>query len=331
MLNIIVDKAVLHIIDPNGMMPIISQTQLDISDGDIFDFIYKHSVKMLEDTGIKDAIFSGGEVKNIVDEITQDNFLEKSSIVAHLLYDILYKQPSIPKSDLLVCLLRIEDISFFSILKLNYKTGYTHFVNNSEQGASVQLIKHQAILPADGQKVDEGAFVNLDDLSIKLLEKKYEVDGEKREYFSELFLKCTNNKSKKEIVTVINKVAEKVAESAGADKFTTTARIKETIHQLAEESETVDIEELASGVFTHEATRATYISELRQAGVEPHIELEEETVQKLIRKHRIKTDKGIEVNLPLALFNDKDTIEFINNPDGTTSILIKNISKITNR
>ena len=42
-------------------------------------------------------------------------------------------------------------------------------------------------------------------------------------------------------------------------------------------------------------------------------------------KHKIKTDNGIELSVPTDVYKNKDAIEFINNPDGTISILITNV------
>ena len=42
-------------------------------------------------------------------------------------------------------------------------------------------------------------------------------------------------------------------------------------------------------------------------------------------QHKIKTDNGIELTVPTDVYKDKDAIEFINNPDGTISILITNV------
>jgi len=75
------------------------------------------------------------------------NFLEQSSIIANRLYDIMTKQPAIPMADLLVCTMTIEDVPYIAFLKLNYKIGFTHYVN----GQSVQLINHKTILPSEGQ------------------------------------------------------------------------------------------------------------------------------------------------------------------------------------
>ena len=49
------------------------------------------------------------------------------------------------------------------------------------------------------------------------------------------------------------------------------------------------------------------------------------------RNHKIKTDTGIEITFPADLFQNTEYIEFINNPDGTISIELKNIGKIINQ
>lgn len=47
--------------------------------------------------------------------------------------------------------------------------------------------------------------------------------------------------------------------------------------------------------------------------------------------HKNKTDIGIEITFPVDYFKYNDYLEFINNPDGTISIQIKNISKLINK
>ena len=47
-------------------------------------------------------------------------------------------------------------------------------------------------------------------------------------------------------------------------------------------------------------------------------------------KQKFRLDNGIEISIPLELYKDPEVVEFINNPDGTTSVIIKNIEKIKN-
>ena len=53
--------------------------------------------------------------------------------------------------------------------------------------------------------------------------------------------------------------------------------------------------------------------------------------QKAGRSHKIKTDTGIEITFPSEYIENTDFIQFINNPDGTLSIELKNIGKIVNK
>ncbi len=49
------------------------------------------------------------------------------------------------------------------------------------------------------------------------------------------------------------------------------------------------------------------------------------------KKQKIMTDTGVEINFPIDVYNSKDMLEFINNPDGSIAIIIKNVKKITNK
>ena len=56
----------------------------------------------------------------------------------------------------------------------------------------------------------------------------------------------------------------------------------------------------------------------------------EKTIKKF-EKHRITTDSGIEITIPMEEYRNPDKVEFITNPDGTISVLIKNIGKLNPR
>ena len=61
------------------------------------------------------------------------------------------------------------------------------------------------------------------------------------------------------------------------------------------------------------------------------VAIEKEYAQKAGRSHKIKTDTGIEITFPSEYIENTDFIRFINNPDGTLSIELKNIGKIVNK
>ena len=56
-----------------------------------------------------------------------------------------------------------------------------------------------------------------------------------------------------------------------------------------------------------------------------------EATTKKFEKQYLKTDTGIEINIPMEQYQDANQVEFLTNPDGTISVLIKNINKISTR
>ena len=64
---------------------------------------------------------------------------------------------------------------------------------------------------------------------------------------------------------------------------------------------------------------------IKKAGVKEEITFAGEEPEKKFSKHKIKTENGIELSVPTDIYKDKNAIEFINNPDGTISILITNV------
>ena len=62
--------------------------------------------------------------------------------------------------------------------------------------------------------------------------------------------------------------------------------------------------------------------------VKEEVRPQSEATVKKFQKQYLKTDTGIEINIPMDEYNHNDNVEFITNPDGTISIMIKNISRL---
>ena len=56
-----------------------------------------------------------------------------------------------------------------------------------------------------------------------------------------------------------------------------------------------------------------------------------EISEKKYGKQKLKLSNGIELIVPLDVYRDPNLIEFINNPDGTISVTIKNVEEVINR
>ena len=131
---------------------------------------------------------------------------------------------------------------------------------------------------------------------------------------------------------MVNKIATKVAEEHGSNSTIAVSRSKSFIAQNAETSDVLSPVDMGREVFAESSVMQNeFRIQLQEAGLDKPVHVDRPYAQKTGRNHKIKTDTGIEITIPVDYFNNEHYVEFINNPDGTLSIALKNIVKITNR
>ena len=281
---------------------------------------------MCDDNSTKNGKLS--ETNELFESIEQidTKFVEISREIADKLYRIMIQQDSIPSADLLVAIATIDGKKMLGIVKLNYKEGFTHFVDYNNSATSNRIIKHKVIFSTEGQKTDEGVMIDLVNHKLMITEKEYLIDGDKINYFSEIFLKCKPEISKNEAVKIVNKVAKEINKKYFDSDFTKDVVVQEAIHDEIQETSKINICTLAQKAFKdNKEIQEEYIEEVKKAGVKEEITFVGEEPEKKFSKHKIKTENGIELSVPTDIYKDKNAIEFINNPDGTISILITNV------
>lgn len=330
-----IHKAVLHILDSTVGVPVFSEKDLDLN-LETENFLEKHLTKIFKDDGTKDAFFHEGanKIRELCEQLAQnEDFMAISTQIATDLYQLMVSQAAIPPADLICCLFDADGIPYYGVLKLNYKFNFIHYVQPEEELNAITLIQQRTVLPSESQRLEECFLVNLNDYTIKLIEKEYEIDGTKEYYLSKLFLNCHFNLSTREKARLINKVTQQVSKKYCEDKVAPLARLRKTVTADMDENGTVNLDRVAQTVFHDNPTaQQEYLEELHQVGlVEPEVKLSTPITDKKFRNHKIQTDTGIEIKFPADYYNDQGKLEFINNADGTISILIKNIGKLTNK
>ena len=334
--TIYIRKAVLHVLDIHSGMPVLSKGELEVSE-DLADYLSKHIDKVLEDPNSKTARFTGEEnhIQHLCKMLNdnENEFLSITADMANQLFALMQKHVDIPSGDLVCCLAEIDGAMQLGILKLNYKEGFTHWVHNAEEGSINTIIRHQTLLPQEGQKLDECALINLSDFNMVLIEKKVEINGEKEFYLAQHFLRCSCELSNNAKLKILDKVTKNMNKKYYDEDFEKTIQLKKAVSESFEETATIQLDHVADKVFDKNSDmKHEYIEEIAKAGInEKEITIPDRLIEKKFKTHKIKTDTGIEIDFPLEYANDRDKIEFVNNPDGTLSILIKNIGRITNR
>ncbi len=329
-------RAVLHVLDANTGIPVISKGELEIS-GDLEYYLTKHIEKVLDDPNTKTAMFTGEDncFRSLCQSLNQNeaDFLPITEEIANRFFEIMKKNIDIPSADLVCCIIQIGSEKYLGVLKLNYKEGFTHWVNNVESGNINSIIRHQTLLPQDGQKLEECVLISLSDFSIRLVEKKFEINGEKEFYLSKYLLESSCELSDNEKLKILDKVTKNMNKKYFDEDFEKTIMLKKAVSESFEETSAIQIQQIADKVFEKDMDiKREYVEEITKAGIsEKEITIPDKLVEKKFRTHKIKTDTGIVIDFPLEYADSNDKIEFVNNPDGSLSIIIKNISKITNR
>jgi len=197
-----------------------------------------------------------------------------------------------------------------------------------------QIICYQSTLPQPEQSFLEADF----DRSFGLFgteswKRSMIINGSKMNYLSELYLKCHAKMSSKSKMDIVTKAVEQVNKKHYAQEPVKQLEAKSIIKKEIEDTGTLNVEKISEKIYGN----APEIKEEFDAKMEKyHMEKAEVTPQsekttKKFEKQYLKTDTGIEINIPMEQYQDANQVEFITNPDGTISVLIKNINQISTR
>ncbi len=334
--NILVEKLIVHILDGAVGSPVLSDFNYEM-DSDMYEYIEKHIFRIFKDIDLKKVYFTNDE--NLFNKTClklkhgQEDFIPVTKNIVSRIYEFMNKNPEIPSADLICTLFKKDNSKYLGILKLNYKESYIHYIEENQDGREIRIVNQKTALPLATQKIDECILVNMEDFSILLKEKKYEIDGEKRFYLSKDILESTEALSDKEKIDIINKASKKVVKKYCNDDVTKIAEIKNAIAESVEDSMTIDIEEVGDKVFKgNTEMQQIYNEEIEKRGLkEKTLSVNENVEKKVMKKQRLVTGEGIEIKLPASFLSRKDKVEFMSNMDGTISILLKNISEIVDK
>ena len=197
--NIIVMQAVVHVLDSSVGMPVLSDCPVDLTSNQC-DFIRAHIEKFTESDEVKICHFADSSVVgDLVRGCNAENFIHVSQKICTSLYGIMNANIDIPAGDAVVVAIREDGIDYFGLLKLDYKSSYTHFIRETGDGNANEIILQKAILPSVSQKLSEAFLVNLatgeiflTEKSMKLMEKKISTS---QNFFWSAMHHCHKNQS----------------------------------------------------------------------------------------------------------------------------------------
>lgn len=329
-------KVIVHILDSSIPTPVLSDKELEFG-SDFSDFLKEHIWKVMSSDDTKNCHFTQeeSEMFELIKDVSADNFIEVSKDIASFLHGIMNSNIDIPAADLMIIIYEMSSTLYMGILKMNYKSFYTHQTKNDGDDNFNDIIVYKTILPNQSQRISEAALINLDDMSLKLIEKKYEVNGTKTNYFSKLFLKCKAGLSQKAKLDIVSKAVEKVTKENydESEHYEMNMKAKSIIYNEITNQKEIDVPAVVEKIFEDRPELTECFNEkvekynVTKTPIKPE---NENTVKKYYRQF-LKTDTGIEIKIPMEEYENKESVEFITNGDGTISVLIKNVEKIISK
>lgn len=328
-----IEKIIVHIMDATVGMPVLSDTELEYG-SDFADFIKEHIFKIDSGDDAKECQFyqKESEVYQMLAEYKEEDFVPVSKKIAELLYGIMNSNVDIPSADLMIVRFRDRDHEYLGILKMNFKSSYTHRTLAEGDSNRNDIIRYKAVLPTETQRLTEAAIIRLTDFNVQLIEKKYDINGEKTNYFSYLFLKCSSQLSHKTKLNIVTRAVEKV-QREGLDEYTACEaqmKAKSIIQEEISEKGGFVVEDLADKIFEEKPDLRNAFQEQMEKYdmVRQEVIPQSDTTVRKYQKQHLLTDTGIEIKIPMDQYKDANSVEFITNPNGTISLFIKNIGHL---
>lgn len=324
-MEVAINQTILHVLDTTLDAPILSGSCMELT-AEKTAYLQAHIERLFASDDLRSCHFLAESAFRSEMEQNHD-FIDFSCRIAGVMFDYMHAHPTIPSADLAVVDFSSQGAPWLAVLKLNYKNGYTHYTENAGSRAVNSIIQQRACLPTQSGKVDEGALIDLQEGAIRLLEKKYEIDGRKDFYLSSVVFQCSQTPPDKKKLAVIQQAAAQAVQEAYDEQEHVEAQVAMLIRNQAVDNK-ISVEAVRQQLQEEFPLAAVPFDDYieKSAVVEP---AEPVTVTpariRRMESRSIRSQSGIEVKIPTELISSIEDVEFINDPDGTVSLLIKHV------
>ena len=317
MIDLYIKRIVIHQFTPNDTELILSDQLLTITPR-IDEYFRKKLSKVFSDEA-KRGTFSED---NVFLSYLTDDLMESSVKIAQLWKEEFVISDNQKTNDLVFIQFDKDGVEHFAFLRVALRENFTHISSDSESPIKVT----QNNFPSAAQTPDEALVINRSNRNYYLIEKRIKHNGSFANYFSENLLQVQPEQSVKKSIKMVEQTAQKIAENFQQDDFAFQSKMKAAIYKNLEEEQELSPEKLADQLFDNNLTaRLTFVDELKESIPEPIqvSDIDHSRQTKKLENQKLSLSNGIQLIVPNNVYEDAESVEFIQNPNGTYSILIK--------
>ena len=324
-MDIYIKKAIIHQFRPDDTELYLADKFLNITPK-IEEYLRKKIERVYSDEA-KTGMFE--EDSPFLDLLT-DDLLESSASIANRWKEEFVISENQKTNDLIFIEFSKEGVDHFAFLRIALRETLIHL--GGEVDNPIKLTQNN--LPGFGTGADEALVINLQSRKYYLIEKRIKYNGTFLNYFSYALLQVAPKISPKKSIKEIEKTANRIAENFNQDDFQFQSKVKSAIFNQLEEKNELSPEELANDLFDSNLTaRLSFVDQVKEAIPEP-VRFDEIDASRQLKKfenQKLSLSNGIEHLVPNHVYEDAESVEFIQNDNGTYSILIKNIEDIQSK
>ncbi|MGT2845982.1 nucleoid-associated protein [Streptococcus massiliensis] len=324
-MDIYIKKAIIHQFSPADTDLLLADKYLTITPK-IEEYLRKKVERVYSDEA-KTGVF---EPENVFLANISDDLLETSAKIAKFWQEEFSVSENQKTNDLIFIQFDKEGVEHFAFLRIALRETLTHL--GGEADNPIKLTQNN--LPGFGTGADEALVVNLSSRKYHLIEKRIKYNGAFIHYFSDNLLQVNPKISPKKSIKALEKTAQKIAENFNQDDFQFQSKVKSSIFKNLEENDQLSPEKLADDLFDSNLTaRLSFIDQVKEVMPEPIVfgEIDSSRQKKKFENQKLSLSNGIELIVPNNIYQDAESVEFIQNNNGTYSILIKNIEDIQSK
>ncbi|MGT2800739.1 nucleoid-associated protein [Streptococcus marmotae] len=324
-MDIYIKEAVIHQFSPEDTELILADKVLTITPK-IEEYLRKKIERSYSDEAKTGQL--GAESPFL--DCLSDDLLASSASIANLWKEEFSVSENLKTNDLVFVRFEKNGVEHFAFLRISLRENLVHV--GVESDSPLKLTQNN--LPSAGSAPDEALILNLQNRKYYLIEKRIKYNGTFLNYFSDNVLQDNPVISAKKSIKAVEQTAQKIAENFNQADFQFQSKIKSAIFNHLEEDNALSPEKLANQLFDDNLTaRLTFVDELKDV-IPERVSFEEIDSSRQLKKfenQKLSLSNGIELIVPTTIYEDAESVEFIQNDNGTYSILIKNIEDIKSK
>lgn len=325
---IVIHQAILHTMDAGTQLYFCADEPL-LLDLNVNAYLIRHLEKMAKQTSNQKGTFKlTSKLFKEVKQYDSDKFLSLARNIANTWFGAYAQAGRFLDMNLLFVEYVMDDVMYFAALSFQNKVGYIRSISKDDGVVKNEILTYGSLLPSMSQNIEEYFMINMHDYSILLKENKFYLNNEEELLISDQILYCTIESSTKDALKTLDNIITKVSHELDEDVLENTLKYKQYVGVCCESDQKLNIDEICAQVYPENEAFAKRFDVLTMEQQVPETITLQKKAPISLRRHKIKTDAGIEISIPVDFEQIKESVEIIQNEDGTISVSLHHIGKI---